>query len=158
MIRLQVKTSSGALVYEKKRLKRIMRAAGSEVAAVARSLIRRKVAERKKGGIVGSAPGEPPAVRTGALLRGIVVRPYKTGEGVAIRDKQFYALFLEAGAKGGGSQGGKGVRNRRGKPMTARVLLPRPFLSTALESRQQSIGTRIRDSIAQDIAFRRVKA
>ena len=158
MIKLQIKASSGVLVYEKKRLKKIMRAAGGEVASVARALIRRKMAERRKGGITGSTPGEPPAVRTGALLRGITVRPYKSGEGVAIRDRQFYALFLEEGAKGGGRQGGKGVRNKRGKAMTARILQPRPFLSTALESRQESVGQRIRDSIVQDIAFRRVKA
>lgn len=163
MIRLQITAPSVALVYEKRRLKKLMRQAGAEVAAVARALIRRsegggQTYYRDGRKYQASIPGGAPVSVTGDLLRGIKVRPFKSGEGVAVRDTVFYALFLEGGAKGGGRRGGKGARNKRGVAQTSRVLQPRPFLSLALAQRQESIGQRLRDSIVQDIAFKRMKA
>ena len=163
MIQLKITAPSVALIYEKRRLKKLMRQAGQEVAAVARALIRRsegggQTYYRDGRKYQASTPSGAPVSVTGELLRGIKVRPFKSGEGVAIRDGVFYALFLEGGAKGGGRRGGKGARNKRGAPQTSRVLLPRPFLSLALAQRQASIGQRLRDSIVQDIAFKRMKA
>ena len=169
MIKLDVRVSGAALfVFEKKALKKLMRQAGAEVAGVARSLIRRRagggrVYVRDGRRYAASQPGGAPVKLSGGLLRGIKVRPFKSGEGVAIRDSEFYALFLEKGASGGG--GGKASRNKlgagRGKsrtaPTTSRVLLPRPFLSKAMEMSQASLGQRIRDAVMHDIQFRRMK-
>lgn len=172
MIQLNVRvTSAGLLVNSKKNLRAIMRKAGTEVAAAAKKEIRGATAGgrtyRGSGGnpyrggyrsgpYTASSPGRPPANITGTLLRSIAVRPFKSGEGVAVRARVFYALFLQVGAKGGGK--GKASRNRRGKATSARVLVARPFLSTALDSRSASLGTRIRDAIVSDIAFVRAKA
>ena len=169
MIKLDVAVSGAALfVFEKRALKKLMRQAGAEVAATARSLIRRsagggRVYIRDGRRYQASQPGAAPVKLSGSLLRGIKVSPFRSGEGVAVRDAEFYALFLEGGAKGGGK--GMASRNKagsgRGKSRTAvttnRVLLPRPFLSAALASRQASLGQRIRDAIVHDIEFRRVK-
>lgn len=162
MIRLDVRvTSAGLVTNEKRKLRALMRAAGSEVAAVARANLRRaagngRVYWSKDGRRAASASGQPPAALSGQLAKSIKVYPYKSGEGVAVRARMFYALFLEKGAVGGG--GRKGSRNRRGKPQTQRVLLPRPFLTTALDSRAGSLGARIRAAIVDDIKFKRMKA
>jgi hypothetical protein len=179
-MRLDITISGGyQLVYGKKRLRALMRKAGAEVAALARSLIRQAEgggrtyagsggsnAQRayQGGAYVASSPGGPPVSVTGTLASLIVVKPFKSGEGVAIRDKAFYALFLQAGAQGGvgsGRGGGNGERNKtkRGEIFAVgrRVLLPRPFLSTALDMREASLGERIKASIVDDIEFKRVK-
>ena len=77
---------------------------------------------------------------------------------MAIRDAAFYALFLEAGAKGGGrvSRGGVRVKGKGGIGKS-RVLEARPFLSAALAARQASLGPRIQASLAQDIKLVRMK-
>jgi hypothetical protein len=71
------------------------------------------------------------------------------GDSVSIADTMFYAKFLEVGAQGGG--GKKGSRNRRGKPQTRRVLLPRPFLSTAADNEMPSLQKKILASLAAGI-------
>ena len=158
-VRLQITIDSGyALVYGKKQLKALMRKAGGEIAATARALIRRSTgggqdyrgsggSSKYRGGYkpghyTASVPGQAPVSVTGTLANSIKVRPFKSGEGVAIRDAAFYALFLQAGAKG----------------PNGRVLMPRPFLTQALEQREASIGARIKASIVDDIEFRRIKA
>lgn len=78
------------------RLRAVMGAAGNEVAARARAMIR--AGNRKRA----SQPGEPPHSVSGKLARSIRARPWKDGEGVTIRASEFYALFLSLGAKGGG--------------------------------------------------------
>lgn len=163
MISLNVRvTSTGLVENGKRKLRATMRRAGAEVASVARSELRRAKASGRtyyvKGGAfhVASAPGEPPATLSGTLARSLKVYPFKSGEGVAVRARAFYALFLERGAKGGGGRK-KAGRNRRGKPTTARVLLPRPFLTKALDSRADSISRRIRAAIVEDIAFKRLR-
>lgn len=175
-VRLKVQVEGNyVLTYDKKRLKAIMRRAGAEVAALARSLIRRSEgggktyrgpggsAAKYRGGYkpgryTASQPGQAPTSVTGSLLGAIKARPFKSGEGVAIRDNMFYALFLEKGAKGGSRKksGGKRVRGEAGTS-TPRVLAPRPFLTVALEKREQSIAQRIKASIIDDIEFRRVR-
>lgn len=174
-IRLEIRISGGyQLVYGKKRLKALLRKAGGEVAAVARALIRRSAGggrEYRGGGggkyrggyrpghYTASAPGQPPVSVSGTLANSIRVRPFRSGEGVAVRESAFYALFLQAGAKGGGRKG-RGGNRVRGKAGTSsgRVLLPRPSLTTALEQRQASIAERIKASVIGDIEFRRIRA
>lgn len=162
MIRMKIALQSAELQFDKKQLKKTMRQAGNEVAAAARALIRRsqgggRTYYRDGTRYEASAPGQAPGSVSGALLRGIKVRPFKSGEGVAIRDSVFYSLFLERGAKGGGRKGGRGARNRRGKAQTTRVLMPRPFLSAALGQRSTSLQERLREAVQQGIAFRKVK-
>ncbi|BCZ75976.1 hypothetical protein [Novacetimonas maltaceti] len=182
-IRMNVSLSADALVFDKKALARVFRQAGNEVAATARTLLRQSSGGGRlyygPGGSAGpyrggyragkyraSAPGQIPAKITGTLARSIRVRPFRSGEGVAIRDTAFYALFLEAGAHGGGrsSSGGAGGRATKGTQINgrtyrrgnqavgkSRVLTARPFLEIALTQREASLGPRIRRAVQQGI-------
>ena len=165
--RLTITVPSYAFTVDKALLRKTLRSAGAEVGAVARALIRRSqgtgATYSKPGGgrYQASSPGQPPASRTGALASNISVRPSKTGESVRVRDAQFYALFLETGAKGGrgsGKFGVKGKRNKRGALSSARVLEPRPFLSVALAQREDSIADRVRAAVMDGVKFQRIKA
>lgn len=175
MADLKIRVSSARLIYNKKHLRQTMRTAGAEVAATARALIRNSSGGGKtyrgaggsaaafrggyrKGLYQASAPGSAPSSITGTLAKSIRVRPFKSGDGVSIKDAAFYALFLEAGAQGGG--GRKGARNvykqHGGKKIRVaingiRVLQARPFLSAALDARKGSLGPRIQASLQQDI-------
>lgn len=169
-----VEPRGAVLAFEKKKLRATMRRAGSEVLAVARKKLGAGGTGRLYYGIGGSAkyrggprrmryqasaPDEAPASVTGTLAKSLKVYPFKSGEGVAVRAGVFYALFLENGAKGGGRmrRGGVRVRGKAGIG-TARVLDARPFLTTALDERQNSIAARIRAAVVDDIAFKREKA
>lgn len=169
LVNLQITISNGAeLFYGKKHLKALMRKVGGEIAALARALVRRssgtgrtyrgsggsRYRPYKPGHYQASSPGQPPVSVTGQLAQSIKVRPFRSGEGVAIRDTMFYALFLEKGAQGGGRKGG--LRGKAGA-RTGRVLLPRPFLTAALDQREASISTRVKAAVMQDIEFRRIK-
>lgn len=149
-----------SIVYGQKEMKALMRKAGSEVAARARALIRAKA----PGGMVrASVPGQPPVSRTGALASSIKVSPWRDGEGVSIRDAAFYALFLEAGAQGGGgnTRGRNSLRTKKGRMVASqvnktRVLAPRPFLSVALaDVVAGGLSRRIIDAVTQDIDFKK---
>lgn len=178
VVKLAVTVKAGRLELDKKLVRRSLVAAGREVARATKRLISQSSgggrlyrgpggsAAKYRGGYTpgayrASAPGQSPARVTGTLARDVTVKPFRSGEGVAIRDTAFYALFLEAGAHGGGSRGGRGIRNlrRRGKriAMTARVLEPRPFLSRVLGQREASIGKRIGEAINSGVKFRRVR-
>jgi len=173
---MAITAPSYALTLDKKALRRVMASAGNEVAAVARALVRRSAgggrtyrgsggssAYRgyKPGHYTASSPTQAPVSVTGTLARSIKAYPFKSGEGVAVRDSVFYALFLEVGAQGGvgsGRKGVKGRRNKRGGNVGSRVLTPRPFLSEALDQRQASLGARVQEAMLEGIAFRRLKA
>src|SRR5690348_15437068 len=100
MFRLEVDIPKGwTLVYGKGPMRALLRKAGQEVAARARSLIR---AKGPGGNERVSTPGQPPVSRTGELARSIKVSLSRSGDAVMIRDIVYYALFLEAGAHGGG--------------------------------------------------------
>ncbi|NPD67296.1 hypothetical protein HN018_06875 [Lichenicola cladoniae] len=176
MAGFRIKVESATLLYNKKALRQVMRVAGSEVAATARKLIRSSAGGGRtyrgpggsaakyrggyrKGAFQASAPGNAPSNITGTLAKSIRVRPFKSGEGVAIRDSVFYALFLEAGAKGGGRVSRGGIRVKGGGGVgKARVMQARPFLSAALDARKSSLGPRIAASLSQDIKLVRMKA
>lgn len=156
------------IVYEKKKLKAIMRSALAEVAADARKRLQAKAGQGrvyygsggskyrtyKRGRYKASAPGQSPVSVTGKLRNSIKSRPYKEGAGGTV-SAFFYDLFLERGAQGGAA----GLKKRRSGAVatSGRVLSPRPTLTAALEARQASIASRVQASIAQDIAFKRIK-
>lgn len=175
-MRLQVSVQAGRLEFDKRLVRRSLVSAGREIASVAKRMIANSEpggrlyrgpggsAARYRGGYVrgvyrASAPGQPPASVTSTLVRDIVVRPFVSGEGVAIRDTAFYALFLEGGAHGGGrmTRAGRPVRGKSGIGQT-RELEPRPFLSAALEQRETSIAARIAESVNSGLKFQRVNA
>src|SRR5437764_1384183 len=84
-------------------------------------------------------PGATPVRRSGTMRGSLKTYVFKTGTGFGVRAREFYSLFLEAGAKGGGNPGKRGPVDRRtGRRMRAkgvykrRVLEPRPFLDTVM--------------------------
>jgi hypothetical protein len=70
-----------------------------------------------------------------------------------------YAVALEGGSQGGGpglarvGSHQKGKYQQRGR----RVVLPRPFISLALDQRRDSIADRVQDSVIHGVAFKRIK-
>lgn len=176
MIRLRVTIQPGRIDLDKRLLRATMRSAGSEVAAVARQLIRASAGSgRLYRGRRASAPGEPPVGRTGQLAAGLRVKVYKSGEGVTIRDTARsaggsgapYALFLEKGARGGVGSFKKGVkgrsnwrigRDRHAGKVGNRLVMPRPFLTTALQMREASIAQRVAASINGGLKFVKQRA
>ena len=174
MIRLNVSVPFALrLTLDKRGKLAVLRKAGNEVASKARSLIRRaqgggrtyyggggsKWRPKFHGKYQASAPGQPPVNVTGTLAKSIKVRPFPSGDGVAVRDSAFYALFLEAGASGGqgsGRKGVKGKRNKRSGKVGSRVLAPRPFLSAALSGAdERALGARIEEALLRGIALRK---
>ena len=172
VINLSVRVTAAAmLTNNKKALRSTLRRAGAEVLAVAKAKIKKGGGGRtyrggggtaggfrgpyRPGKVTASAPGQPPGSVTGTLKRSGKVRPFKSGEGVAVRFSAFYAVMLEGGAHGGGP--GRKFRTRRGAPGSQRVLVKRPFLSTAMDERRGSIDRRVRAAVDEDIQFVRVK-
>lgn len=169
--KLEVHIPEWALKYDKKKLRQALRYAGQEVASLARSLIRSSTGSGPRG---ASLPGEPPANKTGELAKSIKVKMMRGGEGVSIRDAAPYALSLEDGAHGGGGNtlasnlrmAGTAAYGRYGKTLAAnrqivksgtRTLLPRPFLSEALEQREASIAQRLQAAAVDGITFVKIK-
>lgn len=168
--RLKVEVQgAGVVTFDKKTLRAALRQAGNEVAGLARSMVRqssgggRFYSVRRHGALHGhyaSAPGQPPASLSGALAASIRVKPFRNGDGVSVRDAQFYAKFLEAGAHGGGPGRRNKVSRRGGQrtihPSGQRVLAPRPFLSAALDRLRSSIDARLKAAVLKGVEFKKV--
>jgi len=160
-MRLKITVPHVRLHYaDRTEMKAVMRRAGGEVAAAAKALIR----FGGKGRV--SKPGEPPASKTGELVRSIKAKPWKSGWGVRIVASAFYSGWLERGAQGGGNPGKNAmvINPKTSKPKRARgvfktrVLAPRPFMSVALERvNDRDIGARIASAVASGIKFERTK-
>jgi hypothetical protein len=161
-----------ALSLDKKLLKAIMRGAGQEIAGATRSLIRRgqgggRTYYKPGGGKrTASAPGQSPVSDTGELAKSVRVKAYSDGMGVKIIDNAPFALFLEAGAKGGGGPKGnrnkttahkRGVKRKILALSSSRVLEPRPFLSVVLDERADSIEARLKSAIMSGVKFEKRK-
>jgi hypothetical protein len=164
------------IVAGKGPLKAVLRAAGNEVAATARALIRTGAATKKRAARRAAAAGGPPVGRTGNLARNIKVRLWRDGEGVTVIDTARsaggsgapYALFLEKGAQGGVGSGRKGVKglrnswkrvNRKNIRIAIagkRVLAPHPFMEPALgQVVANGLTNRVRDAVVNGMKFQR---
>jgi hypothetical protein len=162
------------VVAGKAQVRKVIGAAGNEVAARARAIIRS--GDRKHA----SEPGQPPHSVSGKLARSIRSRTRKDGEGATIRASEFYALFLSLGARGGGGNTHdkanillagerKWVRGRwkvlrevnrtkRSAISRNRVLLARPFLGPALDQViANGLADRVRAAITSGLKFERGK-
>jgi len=154
------------LVWEKKDARQTFRRAGAELLGASR----KKIARGKGGGrtyyLTGggkyqaSAPGQPPASRSGVLRRSGKVFVFRSGTGFAVRygGAGWYSNVLEHGARGGaGSRHGKAsaLRGTRKAPVGSRSMEARPFLSEAWEEQGRSIESRVQDAIIRGIEFRR---
>jgi hypothetical protein len=191
--RLKITVPAIALVYDKKVLRQTLRTAGSEVAAGARRLIRSSAGGGKvyygsgggasaafrggykKGRYRASTAGQAPVSVTGTLLRSIKVRPFKSGEGVTVRDTAYYALALEVGARGGGGNrfGGNLIpagtilkngrvlghnRLKSGAIAKNRILARRPFLTAALAMRESDLTQRVGAAATAGVRMQRLTA
>lgn len=172
----------GEVALDKKNLKALMRSAGNDIATKDRRLISASAGAgrtyRGGGGSAyrgsyrpgpyrASAPGQPPASVSGTLRGSVRVYVYPNGDGFAVRERAFYALFLEAGAHGGGNPyGGKGQsaksraqerRHRRRGQFTARVLEPRPHLDRVMEQQAADLQRRVRKALDEGVKWRQTK-
>lgn len=155
MSTLQLKiTSWGQVELDKRELRALMRSAGNEVKRKTASLISQTAGAGRiyRGGRYrASAPGNPPIMLSGRLRGSLRVYSYKDGAGFAVRERQFYALFLEAGARGGGRRG----RGRR--QQSRRVLAPRPHLDRVMAQEAPEINRRVRLAFAKGLKWRQTK-
>lgn len=192
MIQLELTLKSGEFVYDKKLLKQALRTAGKLVQTGAQARLRAKIGGGrlyrgsgggaryrgyKAGHYEASLAGEAPVSVTDTLAKSIKVLPFKSGEGVAIRDVMFYGLFLEAGAEGGVASGNTGKsklgKRKKGEALTGlqgqantykrgvlqsvagtRILAPRPFLSAELDHDSSAIDTKLRAAVLSGIGWK----
>jgi hypothetical protein len=168
-------TSGGGIMLDKREVNALMRSAGNSVKTKAAQLINRSAG----GGRVyrlgdrsyrASAPGSPPVRRTGHMRASLKTYVFKSGEGFAVRARDFYALFLEVGARGGGNPGknAKAPINRRtGRRMraktdtrwgyTRRILEPRPFLDVVMAQQAPELDRRVREALRLGLKWKQTK-
>lgn len=175
-------TSWGEVALDKRELRNLMRSAGNDVRnKTARMLAASQGSGRAYRGGGGaayrgqyvarayhaSAPGEPPVAVSGTLRGSLRTYVYPTGEGFAVRERAFYAVFLEGGARGGGNpfgsrgaSGGVPGRHRRHRARgkyTARVLAPRPALARVMAEQGPDLDRRVRVALAQALTWKQTK-
>jgi hypothetical protein len=174
---LQIRvTSWGNVMLDKREMTKLMRAAGNDVKTKTARLINassgggRLTSYRgdRHGTYRASMPGDPPVRASGALRASLKTYPFKSGDGFAVRARQFYALFLETGAHGGGNPfGGRSAasaewrtrtkrRHARGR-YTRRVLEPRPFLDRVMAQEEPAIERRMRVAFEQGLTWKETK-
>lgn len=164
-------TSWGVVMLDKREVNNLMRSAGNDVRSKTMRLI-----NRTDGGgrpytapngthYRASAPGGAPVRRTGTLRGSLKTYVLKTKTGFAVRAREFYSLFLEAGAKGGGNPGTRGAKlnPRTGRAKRARgiykrrVLEPRPFLDRVMQQEEPNIERRVRAALTQALKWKQTK-
>ena len=167
-------SSWGEVRLDDREVKKLMRAAGNDVRTRTARLINRsdgggRLTYRTDGAPYrASTPGEPPVRASGKLRASLKTYVYKSGMGFAVRARQFYALFLESGAHGGGNQfGGRPAaaaayraryRRQRAKGRyTARVLEPRPFLDLVMSREAPDLDRRIRTAFEKGLTWKATK-
>jgi hypothetical protein len=154
-----------AVEFDSTITRNVLKQAGQEIAALARSKIRSAVGGGKvyrKGAKPSSAPEQVPVSQTGELAAKIGTRMVPRRLAVTVTDKAGFAVMLEGGAYGGGQQAGMprgiGAKNKRSmlagkntntKVSGGRILAPRPFLSTALDDLADSITQRVGKALIQ---------
>jgi hypothetical protein len=165
-------TNWGTVALDKRELRKLMRAAGNDIKNKAGRLINQSQGGGKQyfgpaGRYRASAPGAPPVRVSGDLRSSLRTYVFKSAEGFAVRARQFYALFLEVGARGGGTPGSRSVKpvNRRtGRRMrargvyTSRVLEPRPFLDRVMTQEAGELNRRVRRALENALTWKQTKA
>ena len=172
-------THWGTVALDKRELKKLMRAAGNDVKNKTGRLINQGDGGGRRYPAHGptkyrpaapayraSSPGQAPAAPTKTLRGSLKTYVYPTGEGFAVRARQFYALFLEAGARGGGNPGSRGarinartgLRKRARGVYTNRVLEPRPFLDRVMTQEAPELNRRVRKALEQALTWKETKA
>ena len=184
MIRLEVKMEGFWLEFDKKHLRSVMRAAGGEIAAAARRMIRRSSGSGRFYNYKGhrgaryqaSAPGQPPVDISGALpnrsrcARSRAARASRSATRIlrAIprvrrqgRRRQHARPQQHPARRRDRLDGGRLLRGQNrmkaGAISKTRVLAPRPFLTAALDQRRASITARIEAAIIEGVKFQRAK-
>jgi hypothetical protein len=154
-LKMQI-THWGTVALDRRELRAVMGAAGRDVARKTAALIAQAGGAGRlyygggggayRGGYRpgqyrASAPGQPPARVTGTLRSSLKVYTYRNGGGFAVRERAFYSLFLEAGARG------------RGR----RVLDPRPHLDRVMKQEEAELNRRIRAALLHGLKWRQTK-
>jgi hypothetical protein len=170
-------TNWGEVALDKREMKNLMRSAGNDIKNKTARLISQTTGSGRiyrggggsayrgayrPGSYRASAAGDPPAMVSGTLRQSLKVYPYPSGEGFAVRERAFYALFLEVGARGGGNPGGNrrgarraGTRRHRSRgAYTARMLAPRPHLDRVMQQEEPNLEPRVRMALDQGLKWR----
>jgi hypothetical protein len=162
-------TSWGQIELDKLEMRAVMRAAGNEIKQKTQRLISNTAGSGRsyRGDYRASAPGNPPILWSGALRSSLRTYAFRSGEGFAVREREFYALFLEAGAQGGGGfRGGssrqrylarKRARRRGGAPTSRRILLKRPALNRVMDEEAPNLNRRIDAALKNGLKWRQTK-
>jgi hypothetical protein len=171
-------TSWGEVALDKRELKALMRSAGTDIKTKTARLISQTAGtgrvyrggggsayrgSYRRGSYAASAPGQPPVMVTGTLRQSLHVYPYAEGDGFAVRERAFYALFLEAGAHGGGNPGPHATRAARGRKhrargrYQARVLEVRPSLDRVMTEQEPALEKRVRTAFDKGLTWRGTK-
>jgi hypothetical protein len=158
------------ILLDKKGMRALMRGVGAEIAATARASIRAGGQTKKRAARRQSVAGLPPVNRTGRLAASIKSRLWRSGDGVTVRDAaaragEFYALFLEKGARGGGNPGRNSrqpINPKTGRPKRAkgvymkRILAPHPFMEPALAKVvANGLADRVKTAMMDGMKFQR---
>ena len=169
--------SWGEVALDKRRLKNLMRSAANDIKTKTSRLIAQSNGSGRTyrggggsayrgsyvaGGYRASAPGDPPVRVSGTLQQSLKSYVYPSGEGFAVRERAFYALFLEVGARGGGNPGGRAVaqrtRARRHRGVyTRRVLEPRPSLDRVMAQQEAQLEKRVTAALHDGLTWRETK-
>lgn len=169
-------TSWAEVQLDKRELRNLMRSAANDVKSKTARLLNktggsgrvyrggggaRYRGAYKPGHYQASAPGEPPVRVTGSLRSSLRARVYQDGNGFSVRERAFYALFLEAGAQGGrpGSRGAARVRRRRAGSSSSspRVLEPRPSLDRVMAEQERQLEGRVQKAFETGAKWRDTK-
>jgi len=167
-------TNWGEVALDTRQLKALMRSAAGDIKTKTARLINQTTGSGRTyrggggsayrgayrpGAYRASAPGDPPVTVSGTLRQSLKAYVYPSGEGFAVRERAFYALFLEAGARGGGNAGAgrrraQARRHRARSVYTARVLAPRPLLDRVMQQEEPNLQRRVRQALSQGLKWR----
>jgi hypothetical protein len=164
-------TSWGQVALDKRQIKALIRAAGNDIRTQTSRLLNKSSGGgrvyrgmgggRYRGGYKpgmgyrASSPGEAAVKVTNTLRSSLKVFVYPSGEGFAVRERAFYALFLEAGARGGGPGTKRSRRASHGSG--ARVLEPRPALETVMARSAKALNDRVQKGMLEGMTWKQTK-
>jgi hypothetical protein len=179
-LKLEV-TSWGVVMLDKKQVRAVMRAAGNDIRSKTARLVNKTQGsgrqyyggggaayrgEYRPGRYRASAPGSPPVRVSGTLRGSLKTYLYPSGEGFAVRERIFYALWQETGASGGGNPGKRallpinrrtGKRKRAKGVYTRRVLAPRPAIASVIASEAANLNRRVEAALLQGMTWKQTK-